>query len=409
MKTKLFVFLFVLVLISCSSSVEPLEVDMPMEVQELLEQPVSPIDYSMLDNWIFHPDQPLHLLEAYDLDIGIVDKDLQLEGSIQIENNAKVNTGVDVFFVHPTLLENAPSEAMVIPIEDQPITRIDLTVLAQGGQLAKYGRFFAPHYRQSTGATYLESDLDKTLQAEVIMQSYSDVKAAFLDYVARYNNGNKIILAGHSQGSYLLSMLVRDLFDEDIELRNKLITAALGGMGHVYARTGEDRGGQFRNIPLCQESEECGCVQSWRSYEEGQAYGDLRTTLPMFNPELVRYGVFYREADLNTDRFLMDESEITQNQEYVRYIALSANVNEDHGFNFVAHDNLYLARIRRDSNTEIGLNITYQPEMGDQRINDLALEQANPLFDFWGYHTKDYATYLWPLLEQIDAKIAQCN
>ena len=409
MKTKFFAILFVLILVSCSSSVEPLVLDMDMEPQELLEQPISTVDYRTLDNWVFHPDQTINFLAEYDLDIGIVDKDLQLEGSIQIENKAKMDTGVDVFFVHPTLLENAPSEAMVIPIEDQPITRIDLTVLAQGGQLAKYGRFFAPHYRQSTGATYLQSDLDKTLQAEVIMQSYSDVKAAFLDYLARYNNGNKIILAGHSQGSYLLSMLVRDLFDEDVEMQDKLVTAALGGMGHVYARTGEDRGGQFRNIPLCQESEEFGCVQSWRSYEEGQAYGDLRTTLPMFNPELVRYGVFYREADLNTDRFLMDESEITQNQDYVRYIALSANVSEDHGFNFVAHDNLYLARIRRDSDTEIGLNITYQPEMGDQRIDDLAIERSDPLFNFWGYHTKDYATYLWPLLEQIDAKLAQCN
>jgi len=204
-------------------------------------------------------------------------------------------------------------------------------------------------------------------------------------------------------------MLLRDVFDNDASLRDKLVTAALGGMGHIYATQGENVGGQFENIPLCTIIDECGCVQGWRSYEDGQVYNDTRTTLPMFNEELVKYGVYNRTVNTDTDWFIMDEAYITQNQQSVRYIALSSNVNEDHGFNFVAHDNLYLVRMRRDSNTEIGLNITYSPEAGDLRINDLALEEQSLLFDFWGYHTKDYATYLWPLLEQIDTKLENCN
>lgn len=75
----------------------------------------------------------------------------------------------------------------------------------------------------------------------------------------------------------------------------------------------------------------------------------------------------------------------------------------------MAHDDLYTARVRRDSNTEIGLNVSFSPKTGDQRTSNLAIEEQNPLFSFWGYHTKDYAIYLWPLLEQIDAKLANCD
>lgn len=74
-----------------------------------------------MDSWVFHPDQSMNLLSSYDLDIGIVNKDLQLDASITVPNNAKTNTGVDVFFVHPTLLENAPATP-VLSLRDKLVT-----------------------------------------------------------------------------------------------------------------------------------------------------------------------------------------------------------------------------------------------------------------------------------------------
>lgn len=109
------------------------EDEIVIEEDEVLDTPESILDYSSMENWAFHPDQAFNLLSVYDLNIGIVDKDLNLEGSISIENNADTNTGVDVFFVHPTILDNSPNEATVIALEDQPSTRIDFTIIAQGG------------------------------------------------------------------------------------------------------------------------------------------------------------------------------------------------------------------------------------------------------------------------------------
>ncbi len=406
---KIFAYLIPVLMWTCTDNMEPVIDIVEEELQEVLEQPISSLDYSSLDNWAFHPNQIVNLISNYDLDIGLVDKDLALIGSIPIANNAKINTGVDVFFVHPTLLDGIATAPELIPLDEQPTSRIDLTIIAQAGQLAKYGRIFAPRYRQTTGPTYLQDGVDKTVQANIIMQSYSDIKAAFVEYLNNYNSGNKIILAGHSQGSYLIAMLLRDLFDNDVQMRDKLVTAVLAGMVNVYADEGNYAGGQFENIPLCREVDECGCIQNWASFKEGQPINFFTTDLPWFNEELVRYGVINRTIDLQTDWFVMDKAYIPDTLTSFRYIGLGGNVNANYGFNYIGHDNLYVARMRRDSNNQIGLNVAFMPEEGDLRINDLAIEELHPLFDFWGYHTKDYATYLWPLLVQIDAKLANCN
>ncbi|WP_108868566.1 DUF3089 domain-containing protein [Aquimarina aquimarini] len=263
--------LLVFLLFSCSKndSAEPEQ----QEEIETIQIPSSSIDYNSLDNWAFHPNKTT-ILSNYNLDIDVIDENLQVEQTIQITNNSNTNTGIDVFWVHPTqIIDN--SFAGNVDIAEQPGTIISLTILAQGGLLSKYGRMYAPRYRQSIGLVYRDENIDKEFQANIIATSYSDVKAAFLDYLNNHNNGNKIILAGHSQGSYLLGMLLRDLFDNDIDLRNKLVTAALGGMGYVYAQEGKYQGGWWQNIPLCTTTDECGCINNWASFDEEQDFIDI--------------------------------------------------------------------------------------------------------------------------------------
>lgn len=191
-------------------------------------------DYSQLTNWYFHPDKLINIVEIYDLDIAVIDKNLNVDSIIEIENNAGIDTGVDVFWVHPTQLTSIPPFPTSVPLDDQPSSTISATILAQGSLLAKYGRFFAPRYRQASPSSFLGGSFSDQERATALIETYSDIKAAFLYYLEHYNNGNKIILAGHSQGSYLLGMLLRDLFDNNPDLRAQLVTAALGGMGFVY-------------------------------------------------------------------------------------------------------------------------------------------------------------------------------
>lgn len=401
------IFIF-LILLSCSKDDDAIN---PQNVEEeTIEIPTSTVDYNNMENWTFHPNKTT-ILPPYNLDIAVIDKNLQIEEVIPITNNATTNTGVDVFWVHPTLLNTVQNltEPENIAIEEQDKIRIGLTTLAQGGLLSKYGRFFAPHYRQSSGRTY-GSDIDKELQAEIIATSYSDIKASFLHYLNNFNNGNKIILAGHSQGTFMLAMLLRDEFDNSPNLTNKLVVAALGGIGYLYANQGEYKGGWWQNIPLCTTTNECGCISNWTTFDESQSLPNINYGLPQFNPYFINSGLVYRAFNENEDWFFQDFSYYnTTTSSLKNYITPDASYNLGGNSNFIAFDSLYSVRHRRDNQHKVTMSLSFNPLTNDQRPNDLADAQNHPNYSNWGYHTKDYHIYLWALMEQIDEKLANCN
>lgn len=228
-------------------------------------------NYDQLTNWYYHPDKAINILANYALDVAVIGKDLQVDSMILIDNHATTNTGIDVFWVHPTQLTNPPASPGVVALSAQPFSIIASTIIAQGALLAKYGRFYAPRYQQATPASFLDGSYPDEVRAEALITAYQDVKNAFLHYLDNHNNGNKIILAGHSQGSFLLGMLLRDVFDPSPDLRAKLVTAALGGMPYIHAASGTYMGGQWENIPLCTQTNECGCIHNWRSFKENPA------------------------------------------------------------------------------------------------------------------------------------------
>lgn len=385
---------------SCSNNTEP--VDKPED------DVIDHLDYTQMTNWAIHPDKSLNILANYNLDISVIDKDLNIDRVIPIANNSTTNTGVDVFFVHPTVLTQITDPATNIEIEDQNALLIASTIIAQGGLLSKYGRMFAPMYKQSTGPTY-SSVTENELQTEVILNSYNDVKAAFQDYLENYNKGNKIILAGHSQGSYLLGMLLRDLFDDNSDLQNKLVTAALGGMGYVYAAENSYQGGWWQNLPLCTYQEQCGCIHNWAVFGEDQDIPEPNTGLPEYNQNFVDLGLVYRTIE-NTDWFVQDETYFDRTFSPLElYIAPKQTLNVGGNTNFVGFESMYNLRFRREALQKAVLSIEYTPELNDLRTNDLASEVSHPNYDNWGFHTKDYHIYIWALMQQIDLKLQNCN
>ncbi|EAS19040.1 hypothetical protein BBFL7_00489 [Flavobacteria bacterium BBFL7] len=378
------------------------------EITEDIDIPVSTVDYNSLNNWVFHPDKT-SILTNYNLDIEVIDQNLQVEQIIPITNNSSTNTGIDVFWVHPTQITDN-SFAGNVEISDQPGVLISLTIIAQGGLLSKYGRMYAPRYRQSTGLVYLDENIDKEVQANYIATSYSDVKTAFLNYLNNHNNGNKIILAGHSQGSYLIAMLLRDLFDNDSLLRSKLLTASLGGMGYVYAKENLYRGGWWENIPLCTTTDQCGCIHNWASFDEQQNIIDINYSLPMFNPYLLNSGLVYRKFDMNEDWFAQDFSYYGTNTVALKnYITPNTSYNLGNGANFIAFNGLYDVRQKREGPLKVALSLQHNSILNDLRPDELGIEQNNVNYSNWGYHTKDYHIYLWALMSQIDEKINGCN
>ncbi|MBK5233751.1 MAG: DUF3089 domain-containing protein [Thermoleophilia bacterium] len=157
---------------------------------------------------------------------------------------------VDCFYVYPT-------------VSDQEGPNADLTVdpgqigaaRQQAAIFSRNCRVFAPVYPQFTVPAIFSGQLND----EVIATAYAGVKAAWNEYLKKYNHGRGIVLIGHSQGTGHLGHLVEDTFDKKPKLRKRLVSAVLMG-GNVYVPKGKRVGGQFKNIPACANARETGCI-----------------------------------------------------------------------------------------------------------------------------------------------------
>jgi len=114
---------------------------------------------------------------------------------------------------------------------------------------------YAPEYRQATGIAFVHPTSDAALAVDV---AYADVVAAFVDFERRTSaGGHPFIVAGHSQGSALLTRLVRDMIANDPARRGRLVAAYLIGAPVTDA----DLGG----LHACHTPTETGCVVTFNA------------------------------------------------------------------------------------------------------------------------------------------------
>jgi Protein of unknown function (DUF3089) len=165
---------------------------------------------------------------------------------------------VDCFYVYPT-------------VSDQTTTNADLTVDPQQTAIARYQasrfsqrcRVFAPMYRQLT----LAGIGDPSVPPEAALLAYGDVRAAWREYMKRYNRGRGVVLIGHSQGTGMLTQLVREKIDPFPAVRDQLVSALLMG-GNVTVKRGTDKGGSFKKVPACRRKRDLHCVVAYSVFNE---------------------------------------------------------------------------------------------------------------------------------------------
>lgn len=119
---------------------------------------------------------------------------------------------------------------------------------------------YAPYYRQMTFPVYSMSEEEMKPYLEI---AYSDVAAAFEYYFENLNNGRPIILAGFSQGSQLLLMLMEEYFD-DPKYSEKLVAAYCIGW-----RVTEEDLAKYPHLKMAQGEGDTGVIVSFNSEAEG--------------------------------------------------------------------------------------------------------------------------------------------
>jgi pimeloyl-ACP methyl ester carboxylesterase len=164
---------------------------------------------------------------------------------------------IDCFYVYPTVSSQQTVNANLNIDPDE--TTVAVT---QASRFSQVCRVYAPMYRQLT-LSMIGKPGGASPEARAL--AYDDVRSAWEDYLANYNDGRGVVLIGHSQGAGMLTQLIAAEIDPSETVRSLLVSALLLG-GNVTVAVGQDVGGDFQNIPACRSAGQTGCVVAYSSF-----------------------------------------------------------------------------------------------------------------------------------------------
>ena len=169
------------------------------------------------------------------------------------------DSGIDVFFLHPTTFGSIDGDGWNANINDSLISaRTDYSTILFQASAFNECRIFAPRYRQANIRSYFTSDTANARKAFDL--AYQDLSNAFQYYLDHYNQGRPIIIASHSQGSTHAQRLLKEFF-ENKALANQLVAAYIIGMPISK--------NYFNSLEPCKDSLQTGCFVGWRTYKWG--------------------------------------------------------------------------------------------------------------------------------------------
>jgi hypothetical protein len=211
-----------------------------------------PNNYADANSWLCRPGRH----DACDVDLTTTV--IAPGGKLSRETwTADPNAPVDCFYVYPTVsTDPTPNSDMIADEAERNVIK------QQFARFASKCRAYAPMYRQITlvGLRAILSgsgSLDHGLQDD-------DVRDAWNYYLEHDNRGRGFVLVGHSQGSFILSRLIREEIDGK-SVQARMVSAILLGTTLAVPR-GKDVGGTFQHVPLCRSASQTGCVITYASF-----------------------------------------------------------------------------------------------------------------------------------------------
>src|SRR6185436_10040211 len=205
------------------------------------ERPAAePNDYGRAETWLCRPGRADAC--AVDLATTVV----AANGKLKRESfRANARPAIDCFYVYPTVsLDKSPNSDMLAGDEERRVIR------SQFARFAQECRPFAPLYRQVT-LTSLRATIAGQPMAVDRALAYNDVRDAWNHYLAHDNAGRGVVLLGHSQGSGLLTQLIRNDIDGK-PVQSRLVSALLLGTNLP--------------VPRGRSSKQVGCVVTYASF-----------------------------------------------------------------------------------------------------------------------------------------------
>lgn len=181
---------------------------------------------------------------------------------------------VDLLYFYPTVCFDGNGEK-IAPIDNKMKVSAQAIFSKQALLLAGFTNVYVPYYRQmymKTLGTFKNNDeLDYALRTS---EARTDLYAALDYYFENYNNDKPFILAGHSQGSHMVKIIIEEYMAAHPEYYKNMIAAyALG-----FSFTKEDYE-KYPHMKAATGEEDTGVVISWNT-EGPNATKDSFVILP---------------------------------------------------------------------------------------------------------------------------------
>jgi Protein of unknown function (DUF3089) len=347
-------------------------------------------DYSDPKTWLCRPG-------AHDAcDIDETATIVAADGTLTRETwKADPNAPIDCFYVYPTVSTDATPNSDMIP------DPAEINVVKQ--QFARFAskcRVYAPLYRQITLAG-LRRMLGPGGTGPAFGQGvqYDDVKDAWQYYLEHDNKGRGVVLVAHSQGSFILTDLIRQEIDGK-PIQSRLVSAILMGTT-IAVPKGKDVGGAFQHVPLCHSATQTGCLITFASFRStvpppaNTLFGtvpDANMAAACTNPAALAGGSGELHAYLSTDG-----RTITGTSKPKPWVMPEKAIDTP----WVSVPGLLTAKCSSNANATGYLEITVNGIPADPRTDDIVGDigaGANVLAN-WGLHLVDVNMTMGNLLD----------
>ena len=178
-----------------------------------------------------------------------------------------VSKEVDTFYIYPTSFNDASEGAPVI-------CSIDSEMLHEGAkgcyesQATAYEastNVFAPYYRQVNMMAVTSISAEERV-ALLEKEPKADLFAALDFYFEHLNGGRPFILAGHSQGSQMMSYVLTEYMEQHPDYYERMVAAY--ALGYSITKQLLD---DHPNLKFAEGADDTGVIISWNTEGEGNA------------------------------------------------------------------------------------------------------------------------------------------
>lgn len=211
---------------------------------------------------------------------------------------------VDTFYIYPTVFgdtENGPADTF--PIDDENMRAGAQRYYEEQATVFEAStNVYAPYYRQTLLDTFSKQPLEKVEEYQS-QEQRTDLYAALDYYFENYNNGRPFIIAGHSQGSIMTRIILKDYMQAHPDRYERMIAAYAIG----YSVTESDLE-QYPHLQFAEGENDTGVIISWNT--EGSDNGESTLVLDgaiAINPVNWKRDETYAAASENLGSRLKDD------------------------------------------------------------------------------------------------------